>query len=440
MLKRRAPENDDNSEIAPLNPAQQAQADESVRRMEAGDRQRELAARRSDKWREKLIVNGQGVPKTVLANAITALRLAPEWQSVLMFDEFALVTRVQHSPPWEGGALANRAWTPIDDLRVTDWLQHQNIMVGLDVASQAVETVARDEQFHPVRDYLNSVRWDGRPRVATWLTSHLGVERSDYADAVGQRLLISAVARVMQPGCKADAMLIIEGPQGAGKSKAIDCLVGQWFSDELSDIGTKDASLQLGGAWVFELSELDAMQRSDIAKLKAFLSRRTDRFRPPYGRRVIEVPRQCVFIGTTNSESYLRDETGARRFWPVKAHTININAIERDRDQLWAEAVDLYRAGHAWWIDSSDIATAARQQQDERYSGDPWDDAIAKHIEYLRETSVGEILREVFHIEPAQWKQGDQNRVARSLTSLGWIKYQHRNGARREWRYRRLET
>jgi predicted P-loop ATPase len=437
MLSRRDESED---EVPPLTPAQKAAADALVARLEAGDRQRDLAARRSDKWREKLIVNGQGAPKPVVANAITALRLAPEWQAVLRFDEFALVTRVQHSPPWEGSALANRTWTPIDDLRLTDWLQHQNILVGLDVASQAVETVARDEQFHPVRDYLNGLHWDRRPRVTNWLTSHLGVDRSDYSEAVGQRFLISAVARVMAPGCKADAMLIIEGLQGVGKSKAIDCLVGQWFSDELSDVGTKDASLQLGGAWVFELSELDAMQRSDVAKLKAFLSRRTDRFRPPYGRRVIEVPRQCVFIGTTNSESYLRDETGARRFWPVKAHTIDIAAIQRDRDQLWAEAIDLYRAGHVWWIDNSDIASAARQEQDERYSGDPWDDAIAKHVELHRETSVGEILREVFHIEPAQWKQADQTRVARSLTSLGWIKYQHRSGDRREWRYRRLEV
>jgi predicted P-loop ATPase len=437
MLTRRAESEND---LPPLTPAQKAATAVWVAQQEAADRQRALAARRSDAWREKLITSRQGIPKPVVANAITALRLAPEWQAVLRFDEFALVTRVQHSPPWEGGVMADRAWAPIDDLRVTDWLQHQNILVGLDVASQAVETVARDEPFHPVRDYLNGLCWDGRPRVANWLTSHLGVERSDYSDAVGQRFLISAVARVMAPGCKADAMLIVEGPQGAGKSKAIDCLVGQWFSDELSDIATKDASLQLGGAWVFELSELDAMQRSDVAKLKAFLSRRTDRFRPPYGRRVIEVPRQCVFIGTTNSESYLRDETGARRFWPVKARTIDVDAIEQDRDQLWAEAVDLYRAGHPWWIDSPHIASAAQQAQDERYSGDPWDDAIARHIECLRETSVGEILRDVFHIEPAQWKQVDQTRVARSLTSLGWIKYQHRSGDRREWRYRRLEV
>ena len=405
---------------------------------EAVDRIGELAARRSDAWRDKLITNKSG-PKPVLANAIIAFRSAPEWHSVLTFDDFSLRTTVRYGPPWERNARGDRVWMPEDDLLATNWLQHQGIMVGLDVTSQAIETVARDEKYHPVRDFLNGLQWDGKPRVSTWLTSYMGVIRSDYSDAVGECFLVGAVARVMMPGCKADAMLIIEGPQGAGKSKAIDRLVGDWFSDELSEIGTKDASLQLGGAWIFELSELEAIYRSDVAKLKAFLSRRKDRFRPPYGRRVIEVPRQCVFVGTTNSETYLRDETGARRFWPVKATAIEVEAIASDRKQLWAEAVGLYHQGRPWWISDKTIVEAAKEIQKERYSGDPWDETIADYLDHRQDTSVGDILQDAFGIQKAQWKQSDQNRIARCLVASGWIKYQQRVGDQRRPRYRRLE-
>jgi predicted P-loop ATPase len=284
------------------------------------------------KWRQKLIANKQGIPKGILANAITAFRFAPEWQGVLAFDTFALATQVKHAPPWEGTGPVERAWSPLDDVLAANWLQHAGITVGLDTAQMAVEAVAQDAPYHPIRDYLNGLHWDGRPRVTAWLSSYLGVDRAPYADAVGERFLIGAVARIMKPGCKADCMLILEGLQGAGKSQAVQRLVGRWFSDEISEFGSKDASLQLSGAWIFELSELDALQRADIAKVKSFLSRTTDRFRPPYGRRVIEAPRQCVFVGTTNSENYLRDETGARRFWPVKVTAISLDALERDRD------------------------------------------------------------------------------------------------------------
>ena len=225
-----------------------------------------------------------------------------------------------------------------------------------------------------------------------------------------------------------------------GKSQALQRLVKHWFSDELSELGSKDASLQLSGAWIFELSELDALQRADIAKVKAFLSRTTDRFRPPYGRRVIEAPRQCVFVGTTNSENYLRDETGARRFWPVKATAISLGAIERDRDQLWAEATHMFRAGRVWWIDDPSIAMAAKDAQDERYLGDPWDDEIRHFSKGLEYVTVEQLLTDLFHVEKSKWTQADKNRIARSLKAMQFERYQVRTGDKRQWRYRKKDA
>jgi predicted P-loop ATPase len=435
MLKR--PEQNDQ----PLTPAQQAAADAFVAKAEADDRLRNLAVCRSDNWKDKLLTTGQGAPKPILANAITAYRYAPEWQDVLYFDEFSMATMVRHSPPWEGGAIVERKWSPKDDSLAADWLQRHGITVGTNVAAEAVEVVARDAPFHPLREYLTSAQleWDGKPRVRTWLSQYLGVPHSPYAGAVGQAWMISAVARAMHPGAKADSMLIIEGAQGIGKSQAVRTLADPWFSDELADIGSKDASLQLGGNWIFELSELGAMQRSEVTRLKAFLSCTQDRFRPPYGRRVIEVPRQCIFVGTTNDDEYLKDATGARRFWPVKAGRILLRDLEADRDQLWGEAVRLYHDGLPWWLTSPKALAAAKAEQEERYVADPWDNLIAKYLECRNDTSIAEILEEALHIEAAKRTQPDQNRVARALRALAWVKYQHRADERREWRYRRTE-
>ena len=427
-------------EQVPLTPAQQKAAETMVARWEAEDRRRQMADARSEAWKSNLLSNKQG-PRPILANAIAALRYAPEWQDVLYYDEFSMVTMVRHAPPWEGGAIVDRKWMPKDDSLAADWLQRQDVVVPTAIAAEAVEVVARDAGVHPLRQYLEecAVNWDGNSRAAEWLAFYLGAARSPYTSAVGRAWMISAVARIMEPGAKADSMLILEGRQGIGKSRAIKTLADPWFSDELADIGSKDASLQLSGNWIFELSELGAMQKSEVTKLKAFLSCTQDRFRPPYGRRVIEVPRQCVFVGTTNDTEYLKDPTGARRFWPVRVGgNLLLRDLEADRDQLWGEAVTLFRDGCTWWLNSPRTITAAQEEQDQRYVSDPWDDAMARFLEARNDTSVAEILGEALHIEAGKRTQVDQNRVARFLAK-GWLKYQHRNGDRREWRYRRAD-
>jgi predicted P-loop ATPase len=297
-----------------------------------------------DLLRSQRVGNGvEGRILPVLANAIAALRHAPEWSGVLAFNEFALGTTALKPAPW--GTVSNGEWTDHEDRLSAEWLQREGVLVSVDVAAQAVQTVARDHSFHPVRAYLDNLRWDGVERLDLWLSTYLGVEDSPYSRAVASRWLLSAVARILQPGAKADCCLILEGPQGFRKSTALKTIAGEFFTDELEDLGSKHAAMQTRGVWIIELSELDSLGHAEVARIKAFISRTTDRFRPPYGMRLVESPRQCIFAGTVNHGTYLRDETGGRRFWPVVCGAIDVAALQRDRDQLWAEAKARFRTG-----------------------------------------------------------------------------------------------
>lgn len=393
-------------------------------------------------WRDKLLLNLNGTVKPALANAITALRCAPEWAGVLAYNEFASFTVLQKPAPWMKTDTEFPAdWTPNDDILATEWLHHQGIFVSVEATGQAVEAVAREHPFHPVRQYLKDLVWDGTHRLQSWLADYLGVDPSPYAAAVGSRWLISAVARVFEPGCKADCCLILEGEQGIRKSTALRVLAQPWFTDEIADLGSKDAALQTRGVWVIEIAELDSMSRSDVGKIKAFMSRATDRFRPPYGKRPIDSPRQCVFAGSVNHGTYLRDETGGRRFWPVqcKAPVIDVHALAQVRDQLWAEATYLYFDGKPWWLDSVELTRDAAEEQAERYEGDPWDELILAWAESRESVSIAEVLTSALEKKKDQWTQLDKIRIARCLRAHGWVRFNSGTRQTREWRYRHPE-
>jgi predicted P-loop ATPase len=287
---------------------------------------------------------------------------------------------------------------------------------------------------------LASLQHDGRPRLNTWLSTCLGADQTAYNETVGRAMLIAAVARIFQPGCKVDTVPIFEGAQGARKSTAVKALFDPWFSDELADLGSKDAAMQTRGVWGIEVSELDAMSRMEASRIKAFITRTTDRFRPPYGSRIIESPRSCVFWGTTNSDGYLKDETGGRRFWPVKIGRINVDLLHEQRDQLWAEAVVLYRANFPWWITKAETLKDAERHQRDRYIDDPWDKAIADYVDVSHEVTIDEVLRSALHLEIGRCGQSEMNRVARSLKALGCHRIQVRTGAKRVWKYRKPVT
>jgi predicted P-loop ATPase/phage/plasmid primase-like uncharacterized protein len=413
-------------------------------------------------WRHGLLLNDEGEPRPVLANAIHALRNAPEWADVLWHDAFGVVTVARKAPPWatDKKDWTDTSWSDRDDYLVAEWLQHHEIMVPASITGQAVETVARDRVFHPVREYLDALIWDGQPRLDAWLITYLGAADTAYSRAVGPRWLVSAVARIYIPGCQADCALILEGPQGIRKSSALAVLARPWFTDRLSDLGSKDAAMETRGVWIIELAELDTMSRAEVGTIKAFMSRRQDRFRPPYGKRLVDLPRQCVFAGSVNPEGgYLKDATGGRRFWPVVCGIIDLEALQRDRDQIWAEARDRFRRSEPWWLQTRELDALAAEQQADRYQGDAWDDPIRSYLDYetewlengyeerrpyrrrrtqpLDDVSVGEVLEHALRIERGRWTQVDQNRVVRCLVNMGFKQYRANQDGARERRYRR---
>lgn len=373
---------------------------------------------RTTGWRAKLKVSESGKPKPLLLNADIALRHAPEWEGVFAFDEFRQKVRIIAESPI--GGEYPRDWSDADDTRAAIWMQQHGIEVGRELVGAAVQAIATENPVHPLRDGLSSLRWDGEPRVGRWLVEYLGAKASDYTLSVGRMWLISAVARVMKPGCKADHMLVLEAPQGAGKSRALRTLAGdEYFCDSMPDLRQKDAQLQTFGAWVIEWAELDAMSRAETTAIKEFLTRQVEKLRRPYGHHTEDVPRQCVFAGTTNTRDYLRDETGNRRFWPVSCGRIDCEALARDREQLWAEAVALYDDGAAWWPERAELIEAAAREQEARVSVDPWQDAVEKHVSNCAAVKCEDVLQ-ALDIPQAQWTQAHKNRVGRCLRVLGF--------------------
>lgn len=422
-----------------------------------------IAAVEFGDWHTRLLRNESGRMLSGYENVALFLENSPEWRGVLGYNEFTAGHVVLKTPPSPVSALPGSEIEDHFDTEVVRWVERRRLMVKPEAVRRVVDTVCRKNSYHPVREYLESLPpWDGVHRIGTWLINYCGVASSDanpnnYAMAIGEKFLIAAVKRILEPGSKCDSVLVLEGQQGIGKSTVPRILAGdEWFSDQLADMGSKDASLQLRGVWIVELSELDVLNRAELARAKAFLSQQTERFRLPYGRRLVQVPRQCVFLGTTNADSWLKDETGGRRFWPVRCRQINLEGLRRDRDQLWAEALHFCRAGATWWLDDAEVVQDAIEEQKGRYQADVWQDTIAKWLEApcsrLDERgrpvapfdpnsdslSIGDVLHHCIGKPLPMWTQGDKNRVAACLVSLGWER--RRVGPRdaREWRYRKV--
>jgi len=392
----------------------------------------------TDDWRTQIMVKDDG--ETILSNIHNAqllLSYHSDLEGVLGFNQFTKSVDILKQPPWETELAAYpRSLTDVDDTRATAWLERHGCKLTISNVHNAIISAAHHNPFHPLQDYLNGLQWDGEARLSTALSRYFGCETSDYTAAVSRKFFVGSVARGLTPGCKNDTMLILEGPQGLKKSTAVaELFHDDWFSDELSDLGSKDASMQLQGVWCIELAELATMWRAESNRLKEFLSRREDRFRPPYGRNVVCSPRQCVFVGTVNPEGgYLKDATGARRFWPVRCKDIQIDLIRAERDQLWAEAVEAYRAGERWWFDL-DEQHIAEAQQAARYESDPWHDQVLNWAEQRAVITVSGVMSNCLDLPSSQQTQVAQTRIAKILVSCGWQRVQRRVQGRRSWVY-----
>jgi hypothetical protein len=287
----------------------------------------------------------------------------------------------------------------------------------------AVMQLCLDNKFDPVLDYLNSLQWDGTPRLDRWLITYTGAEDTELTREFGRIALVAAVRRVRVPGTKFDPIIVLEGPMGTEKSKAIETLAGiENFSDQ-SLLGLQDREQQekLAGVWLYEIAELTNIRKTEVEHIKAFASRTSDRARPAYGRARKDQPRRCVLFATTNNDQYLKEAD--RRFWPVKTTVINIEALTRDRDQLWAEAAQAEREG-ASIVLRRDLWERARIEQVAREDYDPWIDKLA---DASGTTEQGEerissidLLETVLGIHISKQRDIDYKRLGRCMRRLGW--------------------
>lgn len=341
---------------------------------------------KNDDWMTQLETDRKGRIYGKLNNIILLIQHDPKLEGLVGLNELSGSTMLIKDSWWRECTDKKNGvwWNKYDDLHLRNYLEGK--YEGLEVSDQrindAINFVAYQNRFHPIKTYLNTLEWDGVPRLETMLHRHLGVKRDAYTDSVSRKVLCGAVARVFNPGCKFDYMMVLEGKQGKGKSTFIKALAGAWFGDNITSFKGKEAVESMQGQWIIELAELQAFGKAEIEHIKAFITRQEDRVRLAYDRRPSIMPRQTIFIGTTNDDQYLRDETGNRRFWPVhcEARSIDIDAVKAERDQLWAEAVYLYEQGEDLYLDDA-TEELAREAQAERVPEDPMAGLIKEYLE-----------------------------------------------------------
>ena len=367
-----------------------------------------------------------GVLVNHLPNAVLLLSMDPDFKGLLVHNSFRSTTMLTRSPP--GSVEQPGPYPrPMTDEDVGAILVHMHALqmskMSREMLAIAITYVAGGTRFHPVCDWLDSLRWDGVPRLDRWLNIVFGAEDSlGYNTKIGRTFLAAAVRRVRQPGIKFDYVLVLEGDQGIGKSLCCRSLFStEWFTDSLPpDWRGKEAPHALLGVWGVELADLEQLARNESEVIKAFLSRQEDRFRKPYGHGFITQPRQMVFIGTTNVDDYNKDTTGGRRFWPVKCTRADHEWLTVNRDQLWAEA-SAKEPSERLWMDDEELEAYAKEQMKLRTPADLWHDRIAGAIFGRTTITVDELLEpDVIGVPINERTKRDADRVRSILRLEGW--------------------
>jgi len=405
-----------------------------------------------DEWKGRLVRTRELEVKPTAHNLALIMQSDSRLHGLFGFNELASRIELRQSPPW--GGKAGLPFADTDATELAAWLgQPETYRLAAKPASVAeiVEAVAARLPFHPVRDYLDSLIWDGRERIACDLVGWIGAEAGEYTSRVFLMTLVSAVARVYEPGCKVDTMLVLEGRQGAGKTRFTRELFGaDWYAEAMTSPGDKDFFQALQGRWVVEIGEMESFTKAEVGKIKQAITAQQDTYRASYARFARSYPRRCVFVGTTNEDQYLRDPTGGRRFLPVRVSAIDVSTIVSVRDQLWAEAVHLYRQGFDYWT----LPAAAEGEQEARYQADAWEEAIERWLaggahesaypagwDYLptvngvRSCLISEVLAGALKLETGRQDMQAQKRAAHALRRLGWERRQERSAGVRASRW-----
>lgn len=396
-------------------------------------------------WRRLLRTNANGNPYPDLLNVSIALRAEPGFAVAFAYDEMQQATMLRASPPLAPGDDAGNQFPRFvneeDVTRLQAWMQLHMPKVGRETIHWALEEFARSNPVHPLRLWLKTREIGVRqPVLENWLSYALGVPDDAYHREVGRRFIIAMVARIMEPGCQADYMLVLEGPQGKLKSQFCRALAGpQYFSDHIPLGGDQvRVSMHMLGKWLCEISELAAFNKiGDVETLKAFITRGVEIYTPKYARKEIRQPRQCLFIGTTNTDDWIKDETGARRFWPIKVVHVDLDWLDEFRDQLFAEAVAAYDAGEPWWPDPNFERRVIAPAQEKRQFFDNWTDKVLDTASGLTVVTIAQIWVGMGNVNTggdlSRLDMYAQKRIAAILRKAGYAKARM-TGGRMIWR------
>ncbi|MGZ8164096.1 MAG: VapE domain-containing protein [Methylobacter sp.] len=400
----------------------------------------------SEDWKAGLIEKPRGGLEDCRENVYLILLRHPLWQGVIGWNDFT--RRIEKIKPTPFGSSAGE-WKTSDDYETGLWLAQQ---CGLLLKSEGtiiagVAMCADKNKFHPPRDWIEALPvWDKTPRLEYFISDSTGCEHNRYSQLVGKYFMIGMVARIFKPGCPMQYMPILEGLQGIGKSSLWRAIGGEWFQDTPLKLGDKDAYMQLNGTLVYEIAEMDSFNKAESTLVKGFITQENDRFREPYGRRPVDNPRQCVFVGTTNHGEYLKDTTGNRRFWPIKAINIDLEQLKANREQLFAEAFFRFKAGERWHPDRKEEREHFVPEQDARRIVDPWLYPLQDYLEDVEnrlrvDFTTTDLLLGALKVElnKIDGNRGMATRVGNLMAELGWERKRRTTG-RREWAYVRPDN
>jgi len=385
------------------------------------------------RWDLKSIGDKKLLLKTL--NNTVNMFMMPDYglQGLVAFNEFTFSIEFMRKAPWHRDENST-VWTEEDTANCRYYMgRHYFYEPAPSMIIEAVQVAASKFSYHPVRAYLDGLVWDQTPRLDTWLTTYAGAHNCLYTRAVASKILCAACARVYRPGCKFDFVPILEGPQGVGKSTLLSVLGGAWFSDAKLDIMTnmKDTCDAMRGRWFIEIAEMEAIHRNEASSLKAFVSKQSDRYRPAYARLTVDFPRQSVFVGTINPDSdytYLIDKTGNRRFWPIRTGMLDIEALRRDRDQLFAEARDRFQSGETLYMDTPELRSYAASETKMRTIGEVWTPTIERWLldEFggaaYQTVTVVEVFTQALSGIVRAMSNLDRIKISNALMDLGWKK------------------